>query len=383
MKPNRSILQAVAIAMAAALPTLAAAVTSPVPLAFGAQSMGTARTITLKISGEGVPAGDTGPLTVVSSNTQLTVTPTASCLGATTSPCSLAVTFQPGATIGPLNQKVPFLTTITLTGRNLSEPMVLPVNATAERSLVEHYYREILGRASDASGKTFWEGEAQRVSTGGGDLSEVWLAMSKSFVGSSEGKAKAAADLADNLDYIDWLYRIYFLREADAPGLQYWSQQLQLGATREDLQVAFMLSPEFRQLSGTLFGDTSVRPEFAVVHDLFRGLLGRAPDSLGFNFWTATLRSAQCEGAASVRAKVDAMSSEFIGSAEYQGRARTTAQRVTDLFDAFLRRGADGAGATYWQAQMAVDPESVRRAFLASPEFSLRVDAIVAAGCVQ
>jgi len=57
---------------------------------------------------------------------------------------------------------------------------------------------------------------------------------------------------------------------------------------------------------------------------------------------------------------------------------------VGDLYNAFMRRGADLAGTQYWTGLLdagTLTREQVRRQFIASPEFQARVSAIVAAGC--
>jgi hypothetical protein len=108
------------------------------------------------------------------------------------------------------------------------------------------------------------------------------------------------------------------------------------------------------------------------------------PDSAGFGFWLGQLRDAQCRGVASVRAVVDSMSGTFLGSAEFAARARSNAQYVGDLYNAFLRRGADLDGYNFWTGQInngAMTREFVRSQFVASPEFQGRVQAVINQGC--
>jgi hypothetical protein len=116
------------------------------------------------------------------------------------------------------------------------------------------------------------------------------------------------------------------------------------------------------------------------VVDFYRGLLSRLPDTGGFNFWVQQFHTAQCQGGTAVYAQVESISSAFANSAEYTARGRTTAQYVGDLYNAFLRRGGDLAGVQYWIDQIntgARTRENVRQAFVASPEFNARVNAIV------
>jgi hypothetical protein len=130
-------------------------------------------------------------------------------------------------------------------------------------------------------------------------------------------------------------------------------------------------------------GAKSARVETDVVLDFYRGLLARLPDSGGFSHWLTNFRSAQCQGAAAVSAQADAISAAFANGAEAAARGRTNAQYVADLYNAFLRRGGDLAGVRHWIQQLdrGVPRDEVRRAFLASPEFSARVQAVASAGC--
>ena len=119
--------------------------------------------------------------------------------------------------------------------------------------------------------------------------------------------------------------------------------------------------------------------------DFYRGLLSRLPDQTGFNYWLQKFRTAQCQGPAAVSAAAEQISSGFTTSPEYLGRGRTNGQYVGDLYNAFLRRGGEPAGVQYWINQLATGAqsrESVRRQFVASPEFQGRVSAIIAQGCL-
>ena len=58
---------------------------------------------------------------------------------------------------------------------------------------------------------------------------------------------------------------------------------------------------------------------------------------------------------------------------------------VASFYDTFLRRGADAEGYNHWAGKVddgSMSLEEVRRAFIASPEFQLRINLICAAGCI-
>jgi serralysin len=146
-----------------------------------------------------------------------------------------------------------------------------------------------------------------------------------------------------------------------------------------------MFSPEFVNFTQAIFGNTTTRKEIDTIVDFYRGLLARLPDNAGFAFWVQQFRTAQCQGAAAVTAQAEAISSAYALSGEYAARNRNNAQYVGDLYNAFLRRGGDLAGVQFWIGQVATGAqtrEQVRKAFVASPEFSARVQAIIAQGCL-
>jgi len=286
--------------------------------------------------------------------------------------CTAQVTFTPTAQ-GALNG--------TLTVQSSAGTLTVPLAGTGERSLVTHYYRSILRRAPDAGGKSYWEAEAARVQALGLNVNEVWFAMAGSFFASAEYLAFGR----DNAGFVTDLYNTFFNRPPDGAGLTYWTGQLGGGLPREVALVAFMFSAEFVNFTQSVFGATAVRAEIDAVTDFFRGLLGRLPDDGGFAFWVGQFRTAQCAGGAAVNAQVESISSQYALSQEYANRARSNAQYVGDLYNAFLRRGGDLAGVLFWINELSTGArtrENVRQAFVASPEFQARVAAIINQGCL-
>ena len=122
--------------------------------------------------------------------------------------------------------------------------------------------------------------------------------------------------------------------------------------------------------------------------DFYRGLLSRLPDTGGFNAWVQQFRSAQCQGSgagAAVYAQVESISNGFASGSEYVNRGRSNAQYTGDLYNAFLRRGGDLGGVLYWINELntgARTRNQVRQAFITTPEFAGRVNAIIAQGCL-
>ncbi len=353
------------------------AVLSPSSFDFGAQSMGTtsdAQTLTITNIGS-------GNLTISGVSTTAQFGQTNNCATlAEGQTCTVNVTFTPAAAGGAINTTVAVSGTLSIASNGTGSPNTASLSGTAEKSLVTHYYRSILRRAPDTGGKAFWSNEAARLVNLGANVNEAWFAMAMSFYTSAEYQALAR----DNAGYVTDLYKTFFNRAPDSAGMAHWTDQLVRGLPREVLLATFMFSPEFTGFSQGIFGNTAVRAEIDVVGDFYRGLLGRLPDDGGFAHWLQQFRTAQCQGSSAVYAQVDSISSLFIGSSEYSARGRTNAQFIGDLYNAFLRRGGDREGVQFWIDQLQTqNREQVRRAFFASPEFSARVNAVVAQGCMQ
>ncbi len=287
--------------------------------------------------------------------------------------CRGTVTFTPGSA-GIVAGDLVIDTSL---GRNR-----VPLAGLGERSLATHYYRSILRRAPDDGGKAYWDGEAARVARLGLDPNEAWYAMTLSFFGGAE----YASFGRDDAGFVTDLYRTFFNRAPDGAGLAYWIGQVAAGMPREIVLASFMFSSEFAAFTRAIFGEAVVRAEINTVVDYYRGLLARLPDSSGFNYWLGEFQAAQCAGAGEVYRQVEAISSAYIGGAEYTARARTDALYVADLYNAFLRRGGDLDGVRYWITEIEQKKrtrDNVRTQFISSPEFSARVAAVIALGCVR
>jgi hypothetical protein len=251
------------------------------------------------------------------------------------------------------------------------------------------YFQTILGRPPDAGGMSFWQGEVSRMRGLGANVSEVFYAMAQAFFNSDEYTSRNTG----NTQYLTDFYRTFFVREPDAGGMTFWQGQLNAGLPRLAVLNSFLFSAEFQAFMANAFGSaTASRAEVSVVIDFYRGLLGRLPDSAGFNGWLAPFRTAQCSGASAVDAQVESISQQFVGSGEYSARtpsrfvASGAGLYVADLYNAFLKRPVDGAGFQSWSNQVASGPQSrdqVRKAFVGSAEFQGKVAAIIAQGCLQ
>jgi hypothetical protein len=360
-----------------AQPRLIAVSTSSVD--FGTQSMGTTSPATtvhvVNVGGNPVTLGLAG-----TNSSQFGVTGNCPTLAPGAS-CPLDVTFLPAVQAGAVNSTAPVSGGLTIPSNATGNPHFVPLAGIAEKSLVTHYYRSILRRAPDATGHGFWRADTQRVLALGANANEAWFAIAMAFFNGPE----YASFFRNDIEFVTDLYRTFFNRAPDGPGLAYWNQELFNGLPRGVALSAFMFSPEFTGFAQSIFGNTAVRPEIDTVTDFYRGLLSRTPDSGGFGYWLQRFRAAQCQGPAAVLSEADAISNAFMNGAEYAGRARTNSQFVGDLYNAFLRRGGDIGGVQFWLNQLASlgkTRDRERQDFLASTEFAARVAAISAATCI-
>jgi hypothetical protein len=254
-------------------------------------------------------------------------------------------------------------------------------------STIERYYTSILGRGSDVVGKTHWTSEVARLKGLGARVPDVFVAMAVTFFNSAEYTSRNTSAS----QFVTDLYNAFFGRAPDPEGLAYWLTQLDSGFSRGALLNTFLFSGEYLARMQTLFGaEAASRAEVAMVVDYYRGLLGRLPDDGGFNSWVGQFRVAQCAGSAAVTAKASEISASFIGSTEYVRKnqaflADQDRAYVSDLYNAFMKRGGDLPGFNYWVTEIRTGSrtrENVRLQFVAATEFQTRVAAVIAQGCL-
>lgn len=288
--------------------------------------------------------------------------------------CTVNVTFSPSVT--GLQQGGVFIHS-----NAQGSPHVVTLAGEGGRSLVRHYYYSIFDRPPDDGGVVFWEGEAARLQSFGVEPKEAFIVMANYFFTSAEYKNKNASVE----QFLSNLYRTFFARNPDGGGQAYWAGQLALGMPRDIVMFNFLFSSEFERFMAGFSASERSRAEVLAVIDFYRGLLGRLPDSGGLSFWVNRFRGAQCAGASATYSEANSISSQFLSSGEYLGRGRSNAQYVEDLYNAFLRRGGDLAGFNFWVAELerGVVRESLRKAFVDSPEFGARINGILAETCLR
>lgn len=107
--------------------------------------------------------------------------------------------------------------------------------------------------------------------------------------------------------------------------------------------------------------DTTGTRDF--VYRMYTIVLNRVPDEGGLNYWVDKLESGEL-GAADIVAG-------FFNSEEYVSKNKSSAEIVTDCYQAMLNRGPDEGGKLYWMQRLDVGmtADVVCAGFLGSTEF--------------
>lgn len=157
--------------------------------------------------------------------------------------------------------------------------------ALNNQQFVELIYQNVLGRAGEPDGVTYWAGQlAAGVSRG-----QVMIGFTESaeFVART-GTSSPQPPLCVNpgvSDSVYRLYRAYLLREPEASGERYWTEQYtQCRSTLAQISGFFASSPEFQSRYGALSNDQFV----ALV---YQNVLGRPGEPTGVAFWTSQLNA--------------------------------------------------------------------------------------------
>lgn len=103
-----------------------------------------------------------------------------------------------------------------------------------------------------------------------------------SVFGYAEGGEVEPGVDESNRNQIAKFYRAYLGREPDAAGLDYWAQQMQAGATPQQVLNNIKLSQEA----------TGIQQNKA-LEDYYRDYLGRSPDQAGRDYWLKDLQGGQ------------------------------------------------------------------------------------------
>ncbi|HVC92449.1 MAG TPA: DUF4214 domain-containing protein, partial [Pirellulales bacterium] len=212
------------------------------------------------------------------------------------------------------------------------------VPPTPHQEYVIAVYDDVLARAPDAGGLTYWSGLLDS--------------------GAAVGSVAAAIAQSDEY-YANFVIRPAYLnllgRAADAAGVKFWTAQMD-GTTgnvtdqelEADLVSAGGQTGEFYTNAG---GTNS-----AWIDAVYKLLLGRAPDVGGESYWNSRLDAGST---------LNQVAQGIAGSQE------NDTQLINDDYFHYLGRAADAGGLTYWLSQFAdgATNEDVITGFTGSAEY--------------
>ena len=154
-----------------------------------------------------------------------------------------------------------------------------------DEAFVIQVYKNVLDRAPDAEGLTFWLDQLKAGTTRGSLM--VGFSESPEYI---DQTATTTPAFDSRVASVSRLYRAFFDRPGDAGGLSFWFDEI--AADRADLShiaSGFVLSNEFVALYGHVDDD-------AFVDLVYRNVLGRVPDGDGRAFWIDQLAAGRSRG---------------------------------------------------------------------------------------
>lgn len=204
-------------------------------------------------------------------------------------------------------------------------------------------YRDFLAREPDADGLHFWTGAL----TAG---NPTRAQMAESFFNSAEFQGVIAP--------VARLYFAYFLRIPDYTGLQFWIGQYRSGMPLAQISQAFAGSAEFAARYGALNNT-----QFVTL--VYQNVLSRAPDGAGLAYWVGQLDLGALDRGAVMLA--------FSESAEYRGIIGNEIY-VTMMYIGMLRRAPETSGFDFWVNYLDTGNSGLAliNGFLTAPEYRSR-----------
>lgn len=210
------------------------------------------------------------------------------------------------------------------------------------KPFVEKLYTGFMGRTYDVDGLRSWMYLLATNSRTGQQVMEA-------FYNSTEFQNSNIS----NEEFIKRLYNVCLGREADADGLTYWLNEMNVNHKSRDYVFSGLVnSAEFNAICASYGISTSVyqckktyafnyNSEMgnAFVTRLYNLALGREPDSAGLTFWTNQL-------SAGMSGRDVALG--FIFSAELNSKNLSNEEFVDLMYSIFLNRAAEESGRAFW-----------------------------------
>ncbi len=106
--------------------------------------------------------------------------------------------------------------------------------------------------------------------------------MVGALLGSQEFQSRFGGNLTNN-EFVTLMYFNVLRRQADETGFNFWVSQLNSGASRAQVALSFLQSPQFQALTSSQNRMT--------VSLLYFEMLRRAPDPPAFAYWLNLLNT--------------------------------------------------------------------------------------------
>ena len=224
---------------------------------------------------------------------------------------------------------------------NVKDNDIFAATTKGARLFAMQQYRDFLGREGDAGGITSWTNYV----VGGG----VRAAVTEGFFGSSEFQGTGSPVVR--------LYFAYFLRIPDYAGLTFWMNYFRTGHSLIEISNAFAGSQEFVDRYGALTNS-------AFVDLVYQNVLGRPADAGGKTFWLGQLNGGMTRGE---------MMTGFSESAEFQSTSFSEVY-VTMMYVGMLKRAPDSGGFNFWTGYIGAgnSGQALINGFLVAPEYRNR-----------
>lgn len=238
-------------------------------------------------------------------------------------------------------------------------------NDEGVKGFASRLYTVALNRDADESGLAYW---ADELSSGRVD----GAAVARSFINSEEFKNMKLNDS----DYLSVLYSVFFNREMDDAGRDYWLSELKSNSTRETVLEGFIGSNEWKDIckkfginpgsaitvtsNSTSANDSGVS---GFANRLYVAALGRDADKSGLDYWVGELTSKRVTGTSAAH--------QFIFSQEFINSKVSNKEFINRLYVLFMNREADEGGFNYWNSLLVngSSREDVFNGFSTSDEF--------------
>lgn len=259
-------------------------------------------------------------------------------------------TATPTATPTPTTTPTPE-PTATPTATPTPTPIITPAldpyfDTTGTGGFVVRLYTELMGRNPDRSGYDYWCRMLQSGYMNGREVAE-------GFFESPEFIAKKLS----NKDYVEVLYNVFFDRESDPEGSDYWVKELKSGKKRYGIREGFYNSTEWANTcviygikSGGLGkANVEAKPTKGMcdfVKRLYKECLGRNASDSEVKYWADELYLQH------ISAKEAAMGFFFSPEFTQKTITMTPDQLVGVFYKVFLERTPEKDGLDYWKMLM-------------------------------